>query len=107
MDSDSVNSEQIRERVRQGYGKIAQQEGCCRTVSCCGSSPEASSKLAEHIGYSQDELARLPEGANMGLSCGNPTALASLLPGEVVLDLGRGGGFDAFIAGRKVGAAGR
>jgi SAM-dependent methyltransferase len=54
-----------------------------------------------------DELAALPEGANMGLSCGNPTALASLQPGEVVLDLGAGGGFDVFIAGRKVGATGR
>jgi len=63
--------------------------------------------LARYVGYSSEELAALPEGANMGLSCGNPTALASLKPGEVVLDLGAGGGFDAFIAARKVGAAGR
>jgi AhpD family alkylhydroperoxidase len=63
--------------------------------------------LARHIGYSADELAALPEGANMGLSCGNPNALAALQPGEVVLDLGSGGGFDVFIAGKKVGATGR
>ena len=58
-------------------------------------------QLARHIGYSAEELAALPEGANMGLSCGNPNALASLQPGEVVLDLGSGGGFDVFIAGGR------
>jgi len=63
--------------------------------------------LASHIGYSKEELAMLPEGANMGLSCGNPNALAALKPGEVVLDLGSGGGFDIFIAGPKVGPTGR
>jgi len=64
-------------------------------------------ELAQQIGYTEDELAALPDSANMGLSCGNPTALAALKPGEVVLDLGSGGGFDVFIAGRKVGATGR
>jgi SAM-dependent methyltransferase len=63
--------------------------------------------VARQIGYGADELAALPQGANMGLSCGNPAALAALQPGEVVLDLGAGGGFDVFIAGRKVGPAGR
>jgi AhpD family alkylhydroperoxidase len=63
--------------------------------------------LAEYVGYSAEELAALPEGANLGLSCGNPNALAALSPGEVVLDLGSGAGFDIFIAGRKVGATGR
>jgi SAM-dependent methyltransferase len=76
-------------------------------VSCCGSNAEDSAELAKYVGYSADELATLPEGANMGLSCGNPNALAALRPGEVVLDLGSGGGFDVFIAGRKVGATGR
>jgi ubiquinone/menaquinone biosynthesis C-methylase UbiE len=76
-------------------------------VSCCGSNTEDSAQLAKHVGYSAEELAALPEGANMGLSCGNPNALATLRPGEVVLDLGSGGGFDVFIAGRKVGATGR
>jgi SAM-dependent methyltransferase len=67
-------------------------------------SPE---ELAKGIGYSENDLASLPVGANMGLSCGNPTAIASLKPGEVVLDLGSGGGFDVFIAGHKVGPSGR
>ena len=100
--------EAVRAAVRDGYGKIAQKDGsCCSGVSCCGSNAEDSVKLASYVGYSAEELAALPDGANMGLSCGNPTALASLKPGEVVLDLGSGGGFDAFIAGRKVGPKGR
>ena len=100
--------EAVRAAVRDGYGKIAQNDGsCCSGVSCCGSNAEDSVKLASYVGYSAEELAALPEGANMGLSCGNPTALAALTPGEVVLDLGSGGGFDVFIAGRKVGPTGR
>jgi SAM-dependent methyltransferase len=102
--------EAVRDMVRQGYAKIAQDTsaGCCGTgVSCCGSSPQDGDKLARELGYSLEELKALPEGANMGLSCGNPAALAALHPGEVVLDLGSGGGFDVFIAGRKVGATGR
>lgn len=102
------DSEKVRQAVREGYGKIAQKDGsCCSGVSCCGSNPADSAQLATYIGYGADELAALPEGANMGLSCGNPNALASLKAGEVVLDLGSGGGFDVFIAARKVGAAGR
>jgi AhpD family alkylhydroperoxidase len=99
--------EQIREAVRDGYGKIAKSgSGCgCSSTSCCGST--AAGHVAKSVGYSEAELAVLPEGANMGLSCGNPTALASLKPGEVVLDLGSGGGFDVFIAGPKIGPTGR
>ncbi len=67
----------------------------------------APDKLAEAIGYTNEELQALPDGANMGLSCGNPTAIANLKPGQVVLDLGSGGGFDVFIAAKKVGAKGR
>jgi len=101
-------AEAVRAAVRDGYGQIAQKDGsCCSGVSCCGSNAEDSTKLANYVGYSPEELAALPEGANMGLSCGNPNALASLKPGEVVLDLGSGGGFDVFIAGRKVGPTGR
>jgi arsenite methyltransferase len=101
-------SEKLREQVRKGYGEIAKTDtSCCSGVSCCGSGPAESQALAEKIGYSLEELRALPEGANMGLSCGNPTALASLVPGQVVLDLGSGGGFDVFIAGQKVGAEGR
>ena len=101
MDTDTVH-----QNVRDGYGKIAVSKGSCG-VSCCGSSPEAAEQLVRHIGYTSDDLAVLPEGTNMGLSCGNPTALAALQAGEVVLDLGAGGGFDVFIAGRKVGPTGR
>jgi SAM-dependent methyltransferase len=101
-------AEAVHAAVRDGYGQIAKKNGsCCSGVSCCGSNAEDSTKLAQYVGYGAEELAALPEGANMGLSCGNPTALASLKPGEVVLDLGSGGGFDVFIAGRKVGAKGR
>jgi len=103
-----VEAENVRQAVREGYGKIAQKDGsCCAGVSCCGSSTEDSAQLAQYVGYSAEELATLPEGANMGLSCGNPNALAALRPGEIVLDLGSGGGFDVFIAARKVGAKGR
>jgi AhpD family alkylhydroperoxidase len=105
----TADSEAVRQKVREGYGQIAKSGGsCCGPAqTCCGSAPAASENLAKYIGYSAEELAALPEGANMGLSCGNPNALAALKPGEVVLDLGAGGGFDVFIAGKKVGATGR
>lgn len=107
------SSESVREKVREGYGKIAQSgvassQGCgCSPGGCCGGSDWDNTALAERIGYAATELASVPESANMGLSCGNPTAIASLKPGEVALDLGSGGGFDAFIAGPKVGPSGR
>jgi SAM-dependent methyltransferase len=104
------SQEAIRATVREGYARIAQagSEGCCGPSSCCGSdSGDAATQLAQVVGYSNEELAALPDGANMGLSCGNPVALASLRPGEVVVDLGSGGGFDIFIAARKVGPEGR
>ena len=103
-------NDSVRKMVREGYTKIAQETsaGCCSPgVSCCGSAPPDADKLARELGYSIEELKALPDGANMGLSCGNPAAFAALKPGEVVLDLGSGGGFDVFIAGRKVGATGR
>ena len=103
-------TDSVRKLVREGYAKIAQDTaaGCCSPgVSCCGSAPPDADKLARELGYTVEELKALPDGANMGLSCGNPAALAALQPGETVLDLGAGGGFDIFIAGRKVGATGR
>jgi len=106
----SEKEQAVREMVRSGYAKIAHTtaNGSCGSgVSCCGSAPLAAEKLAQELGYTPDELHALPDGANMGLSCGNPAALAALKPGEVVLDLGSGGGFDIFIAGRKVGPTGR
>jgi arsenite methyltransferase len=115
-------SDQVREKVREGYAAIAQKgawlEDPERSAAscgsgggggggCCGGSTLSSADLARELGYSVQELESLPEGSNMGLSCGNPTAIASLRAGEVVLDLGSGGGFDCFVAGPKVGAAGR
>ncbi|MCX7713936.1 MAG: arsenite methyltransferase [Chthoniobacterales bacterium] len=103
-----MQTREIREQVRASYGAIAREGGsCCGPVSpCCADAPAADA-LAQRIGYSPDELSALPEGANLGLSCGNPNALAALRPGEVVLDLGSGAGFDVFLAARKVGPTGR
>lgn len=95
------SNDNVRDTVRKGYADIAQGKVNC----CCGSA--APDKLAEAIGYTNEELGILPEGANMGLSCGNPTAIADLKAGQVVLDLGSGGGFDVFIAARKVGMQGK
>ncbi|MBI4720765.1 MAG: arsenite methyltransferase [Chitinivibrionia bacterium] len=105
-DARNTNPRDIRGTVREEYGKIARQGASEPGAhSCCGGpSPDS---VAASIGYSGAELAGLPDGANMGLSCGNPTAIASLKPGEVILDLGAGGGFDVFIAARKVGPEGR
>lgn len=99
----------IRETVRTGYAAVAERGSlhCGTTGGCCGgATSDSATALAAAVGYATNDLHALPEGANMGLSCGNPTALANLKPGDVVLDLGSGGGFDVFIAGRKVGATG-
>lgn len=100
----SEREQEVKDFVRERYGSVARAGD-----SCCGGGKTigAAEGFAEKIGYSTDDLSQLPEGANLGLSCGNPVALASLKEGEVVIDLGSGGGFDCFIAGRRVGAAGR
>lgn len=100
--------DEVRAVVREQYGKVARETtgGCCAPAApgCCGGfTPEASLRL----GYSEDDLAAVPEGANMGLGCGNPQAIAALVPGETVLDLGAGGGFDCFLAAKRVGPTGR
>ena len=102
---DERTMDETREQVRQAYGQVAKTSGggCCAPGCCGGSKPEASRAL----GYSEAELAAVPEGANMGLGCGNPQAIAALEPGETVLDLGAGGGFDCFLAARQVGPEGR
>ena len=107
--TDCCTSADPRDIVRDGYAKVAQtgQLSSATAGGCCCGSQVSADALAEKIGYSADEIRALPEGANMGLSCGNPTAIAALQPGQVVLDLGSGGGFDCFLAGPKVGTTGR
>lgn len=96
----------VRKVVRRKYATIAEGgQSCCSPQStCCSSSAEGVSKK---MGYTEEEMRSVPAGANMGLGCGNPVALASLKAGETVLDLGSGGGFDCFLAARRVGETGR
>jgi len=110
------NRGDVRETVRAGYAEIAERgqwssapagDSCCAGGGCCGPTTLTPEDIATAVGYAAADLNLIPDGANMGLSCGNPTALASLRAGETVLDLGSGGGFDCFIAGPKVGATGR
>jgi arsenite methyltransferase len=112
----TINPNSVHDKVREGYGRIAREtstsSGCCGGASsggggCCGPVTLSPEQIATAVGYASQDLAAIPDGANLGLSCGNPTAIASLKPGEVVLDLGSGGGFDCFIAGPKVGPTGR
>lgn len=99
---------EVKKAVREGYGRIVKRgSSCCSPgiTSCCGVSvPET---ISRRIGYSDAELDSVPDGANLGLGCGNPTALASLKEGETVLDLGSGAGFDCFLAANRVGKGGR
>ncbi|PKN67306.1 MAG: hypothetical protein CVU57_02890 [Deltaproteobacteria bacterium HGW-Deltaproteobacteria-15] len=101
--------EEIRKEVRERYAGIARgsAKGCGCGSGCCGSAGSTLEEMAVDLGYSKEEFAQAPEGANMGLGCGNPVALASLKPGETVLDLGSGGGFDCFVAARAVGETGK
>jgi len=124
---DKAAKEIIRQAVRNRYGNIANAGSVVSTISpggsccgesetaggknsasaCCGGSDVSSEQLSALMGYSKEEFASVPEGANMGLGCGNPVALASLQAGETVVDLGSGGGFDCFLAAKQVGDAGR
>ncbi len=103
--------DQLRQQVRDAYGAVARAEssGCCApSTGCCAPSGQAVAELLSRgIGYSAEETAAVPQGANLGLGCGNPQAIAALRPGETVLDLGSGAGFDAFLAARQVGDGGR
>ncbi len=101
------DTEQIRSFVRERYGAIAEQadESCgCKSTGCCGG---ANENYGEKLGYSAGELAAVPAGADLGLGCGNPLAIASIKPGETVLDLGSGAGFDCFLAARQLGGTGK
>jgi len=100
-------SDQIREAVRENYGQIAESATSCCDTSCCTPDAQQPPLLSLQLGYSRQDLIAVPEGANLGLGCGNPQAIAKLVPGEVVLDLGSGAGFDCFLAARQVGPSGR
>lgn len=102
------NHDNIRKNVRGRYAEIAKTKtkGCCG-VSCCSSSPVNGTDVSAKIGYSAQDMQAVPAESNMGLGCGNPQAIANLKEGEVVLDLGSGGGFDCFLAARKAGDSGQ
>jgi arsenite methyltransferase len=105
-----MNEDKIKKEVREGYAKIVKgnsgDSGCCCGPSCCGGASSAK-VISKGVGYSDDEMNAVPQESNLGLGCGNPTALASLKPGETVVDLGSGAGFDCFLAANKVGQAGK
>lgn len=106
-------SDSVRQQVRKSYSDVAQASdsgGCCgEASSCCGVSDDVqiNQLISTRMGYSQADIESVPQGADMGLGCGNPRAIASLKAGDVVLDLGSGGGFDAFLAAGEVGPQGR
>jgi arsenite methyltransferase len=112
-----MKKEEITKTVRKRYGDIAKQSGSCcsasasvagKTSTCCGGASVATARnISKTIGYSDTDVNAVPEGANLGLGCGNPIAVASLKEGEVVLDLGSGAGFDCFLAASRVGPQGK
>jgi SAM-dependent methyltransferase len=99
-----MSDSEIKDFVKNRYGEIARIESCCCSSSCCGGN---SLDIAQRIGYSEEDLGRIPPQASMGLGCGNPVALASLKEGETVLDLGSGAGMDVFLAASEVGEKGK
>ena len=102
-----MKQDEVKTIVREGYAKVAKGSGraSAPASSCCGTTtPRETSR---RMGYSDEEMSAAPEGANLGLGCGNPVALASMKPGETILDLGSGAGFDCFLAAKQVGAKGR
>jgi arsenite methyltransferase len=108
-DEDAVHAA-VRSRyaaAAEGIDLDAPSCDCASTSSCCGASSADEREISRRLGYSEDELASVPAGANLGLGCGNPQAIAALKPGEVVLDLGSGAGFDVFLAAKQVGETGR
>ncbi|MDD3519632.1 MAG: arsenite methyltransferase [Actinomycetota bacterium] len=103
-----MEEKDIKKIVREGYSKIAKGSSCCSssTGNCCGQ-PGMEKEMSLVMGYSDEDIEKVPEGSNLGLGCGNPVAIASLKTGETVLDLGSGAGFDCFLAAQKVGLDGK
>jgi arsenite methyltransferase len=101
----TLEQDQVRDAVRNQYGRVAEGQSSSCGTSCCGSAEPTA--VSSALGYSDAELAAVPEGANLGLGCGNPQAIAALKAGETVLDLGSGAGFDCLLAARQVGIDGR
>lgn len=99
-------AEDIKKVVRDGYAKAVTKNTSCCSASCCSGTDQAKN-ISKKVGYSDSEMNAVPEGANLGFGCGNPVALTSLKEGDVVLDLGSGAGFDAFLSAQRVGKAGR
>jgi len=103
-----MKKEKIKAEVKKAYSKIATSaKSCGCSPSCCGTTSIDYKKASLDLGYSKKDIENIPEGANMGLGCGNPQIFASLKKGETVLDLGSGGGFDCFIAANEVGKKGQ
>lgn len=104
-----MKDKNLKKIVRESYGKIAKHNrSCCGPdTSCSCSSDTGFEQISKNIGYTDNDLKEVPQGANLGLGCGNPIAFASLKEGEIVLDLGSGAGFDCFLAARRVGAGGK
>jgi len=101
------NPTAIKKIVKEEYGQIAKTSALCGCGSCGCSSNMTVQKQSGEMGYSEDEMTAVPDGSNLGLGCGNPTAIASLKEGDVVLDLGSGAGFDVFLAAKKIGPTGK
>lgn len=97
-----MKKHEVKKIVKEGYGKIAETGGCCS----CGCNQMTNEEIAKSIGYSHEETQTAPD-ANLGLGCGNPTAIAEIKKGATVLDLGSGAGFDCFLAAEKVGKKGK
>jgi len=103
-----MKKEEVRKVVREGYAQVAKGgSSCCAPQSSCCGTPNVATNASKRIGYTDEDIQSVPEGANLGLGCGNPVAMASLKAGEVVLDLGSGAGFDCFLAANIVGKTGR
>lgn len=100
-----MDNKQVKDLVKNKYGEIAKKSSGCDCSCGCGTTN--TNDYAQQIGYGTDDLSSVPNGANLGLGCGNPTAISSIKTGETVLDLGSGAGFDAFLAAKAVGQSGK